>query len=91
MISNVFKVSGAITFETALALRKMGDRWIEKEKDILIDFQAVDQCNSSGLAVMMVWLSYAKRLNKLFQLINVPNSLPVTAAVFKMTEILWIE
>ncbi|MBT8506413.1 hypothetical protein B1F79_01910 [Coxiella-like endosymbiont of Rhipicephalus sanguineus] len=91
MTSNVFKVSGAITFETALALRKRGDRWIEKEKDILVNFQAVDQCNSAGLAVMTAWLRQAKRLNKSVRFIKIPSSLRVIAAVCGMTEILGIK
>ena len=90
MTLNVFKVNGAITFETALALRKMGDRWIKKEKDILIDFQAVDQCNSAGLAVMIAWLRHAKRLNKSIRFIEVPSSLRAISAVYKITEILGI-
>ena len=88
---NVFKVNGEITFETALALRKIGDCWIEKEKDILIDFQAVDRCNSAGLAVMTAWLRHAKRLNKSVRFIKVPNSLRVISTLCGVTEIIGIE
>lgn len=92
MTSNVFRVNSAITFETTLALRKIGDRWIEKEEDILfVDFQSVDQCNSAGLIVMTAWLNHLKRLNKTIRFINVSHSLRVISVICGMTEILGIE
>lgn len=64
---------------------------LKKKKDILLDFQGVDQFNSDGLSVMMVWLSQEKRLNKLMRFLKILNSLLVIIAVCRMIEILEIE
>ena len=88
MKSVVFSVNGTINFETALAFREKGDRWIDKQEDIIVDFQAVNHCNSAGLALMTAWMRHAKRLGKPIRFINVPSTLQVIANVCGMVEIL---
>ncbi|WP_157939812.1 hypothetical protein [Coxiella endosymbiont of Rhipicephalus microplus] len=51
----------------------------------------MDQFNSGGLSVMMVWLSQEKGLNKFMRFLKILNSLLVIIAVCRMIEILEIE
>ena len=77
----MFSVNETINFETALALQGEGDRWIEEQKDIIVNFQSVDHCNSTGLAMMTPWMQHAKRLRKITHFINVPSTLQMITNV----------
>lgn len=59
----VFSVNRTINFGIVLALEEKGDRWIDRRKNIIIDFH-VNYCNSTGLVLMTAWIQYVKRSGK---------------------------
>ncbi len=83
-------ISGNVNFHTVVCLRQLGNDFIASEEAPRIDFKAVEQCDSTGLALMMAWLRQAKKENKPIEFLNVPSSLKAIAGVCDVSEILGI-
>jgi anti-anti-sigma factor len=59
-----FLVSGTLGFDTAPGLMKQARRLFTPFKSVVVDFSAVDHCNSAGLAVVLEIAQQMRQQNK---------------------------
>jgi len=85
---NSIVVGGAINYASVVRLRRLGDQLITAAESPLVDFADVESCDSTSLALMMVWLRHAKQLKKTIRFVNVPQSLQDIAKMCDVDEIL---
>lgn len=83
----VFSVNRTIHL-MVLALQENGNRWIEKQESIIVDFHSVDYCNSTNLALVIAWIRHTKWLGKPIRFINLLSMLRVIAKIYSTVEIL---
>jgi phospholipid transport system transporter-binding protein len=79
-------VTGELTFATAREARQIGTLVLEGSRapNFVIDCAAVTRADSAGLAVLLDWLSWARRKSKPLRLENLPPSL---VAIAKISEV----
>lgn len=69
------RVVGAIEFPTVSALLPLGSDAIEGGQAEVIDLAGVKSSDSSGLALLIEWLSVAKNARRTVRYENVPSQL----------------
>jgi phospholipid transport system transporter-binding protein len=79
-------VSGELTFATAREARQVGTLVLESSRapDLVVDCAGVTRADSAGLAVLLDWLSWARRKSKRLRLENLP---PALVAIAKISEV----
>lgn len=80
-------VTGKMTLETAPALLARGAEALSGEVT-LFDLAAVDDVDSSGLAVLFGWQRAAREKGKTVRIANPPRSLISLAEVYGVTDLL---
>lgn len=80
-------VVGHINFHTVIFLRQLGENLMQTVDAPVIDFNAVQHCDSSGLALMMAWLRKANQLKKVIRFVHVPSALLAIADVCNVSEL----
>jgi len=79
--SGVCRVAGPLNFNTAgLALAEV-DALIRQHPTLEIDLSGLSECNSVGLALMIEWLSIARREKHSVTFNHIPDSLRQLAGV----------
>jgi ABC-type transporter Mla MlaB component len=80
---STLKVSGDLTFMTAVPMRRLGERCIAESnhQTVQCDFSLVQRCESVGLLLMIAWVRYAKQRHKKIIWLNIPD------ALFRMSEV----
>lgn len=86
-----YLISGDVSFVTVMPLRQAGAQVIaQAELDkVRFDFSGVNYCDSSALAVIVVWKRLAQQHNKAIECVHVPDSLLSVAATYGLDELLW--
>ncbi len=74
-------VSGELNFETIVVLWKQSLSLLAKHPRIDIDLSKVTVSNSAGLALLLEWLKYGKRENKVVIFTAIPAQLRSIASV----------
>ena len=79
-------VTGELTFATARDARQIGTLVLESSRatTLVIDCAGVARADSAGLAVLLDWLSWARRKSRSLKLENLPASL---VAIAKISEV----
>ena len=79
-------VTGELTFATARDARQLGVLVLESSRatQLVIDCSGVTRADSAGLAVLLDWLSWARRKSRSLKLENLPASL---VAIAKISEV----
>lgn len=79
-------VTGELTFATARDARQIGTLVLESSRatTLVIDCAGVARADSAGLAVLLDWMSWARRKSRTLKLENLPASL---VAIAKISEV----
>jgi phospholipid transport system transporter-binding protein len=82
------RVVGSLIFSTVGALLPMGSAAIENGRAAVIDLAGVTASDSSGLALLIEWLSVAKYAQRTLRYENVPAQLLQLARLSEVDELL---
>lgn len=81
-----FLVSGALSFETVPDLMKQALRLFAPFDSIIVDFSAVENCNSVGLAVVLEIAKEMQRQNKSVCFQSLPEQIHTFARAYSVDE-----
>lgn len=82
------RVSGSLHFTTVSTLLPLGAGAISQGRAAVIDLAGVTASDSSGLALLIEWLSVAKRENQSLRYDNIPSQLQQLARLSEVEELL---
>jgi phospholipid transport system transporter-binding protein len=82
------RVNGVLHFTTVTALLRSGSEAIANGRAAVIDLSGVKDSDSSGLALLIEWLSIAKAESKSLRYENIPSQLRQLARLSDVEELL---
>ena len=82
------RVNGVLHFTTVTALLRSGSEAIANGHVAVIDLSGVKDSDSSGLALLIEWLSIAKAEHKSLRYENIPTQLHQLARLSEVEELL---
>jgi len=82
------KVSGVLHFTTVTDLLKSGSEAITNGRVAIIELSGVKDSDSSGLALLIEWLSIARAASKNLRYENIPTQLHQLARLSDVEELL---
>jgi phospholipid transport system transporter-binding protein len=82
------RVVGSLVFATVRALLPAGSDAIDHGRAAVIDLASVTDSDSSGLALLIEWLSVAKHARRTLRYENVPSQLHQLARLSEVDELL---
>jgi len=82
------RVTGSLHFTTVSALLPRGVEAIDNNQAAVIDLAGVTGSDSSGLALLIEWLSVAKRASRSLRYENIPSQLQQLARLSEVEELL---
>jgi phospholipid transport system transporter-binding protein len=82
------RVTGSLHFTTVSALLPLGVAAIDTGRAAVIDLAAVGASDSSGLALLIEWLSVAKAATRTLRYENIPSQLQQLARLSEVEELL---
>lgn len=82
------RVNGVLHFTTVTALLRAGSEAIAGGRAAVIDLSGVKDSDSSGLALLIEWLSIARAEHKILRYENIPNQLHQLARLSEVEELL---
>jgi phospholipid transport system transporter-binding protein len=82
------RVSGSLHFTTVSALLTLGTDAIDSGRAAVIDLAGVTGSDSSGLALLIEWLSVAKGAGRTLHYDNIPSQLHQLARLSEVEELL---
>jgi phospholipid transport system transporter-binding protein len=82
------RVSGSLHFTTVSALLSLGTDAIDSGRAAVIDLAGVTGSDSSGLALLIEWLSVAKGAGRALRYDNIPSQLHQLARLSEVEELL---
>jgi phospholipid transport system transporter-binding protein len=82
------KVNGVLHFTTVTDLLKAGSDAIASGRAAVIDLSGVKDSDSSGLALLIEWLSIARAASKALRYENIPTQLHQLARLSDVEELL---
>jgi len=77
------RLSGKLNLSTVNNVQKQVKGWLDREdaRQLLIDLSGVDYCDSSGVALLLVWVRYARKQQKDINYANLPEQLLAIAKI----------
>jgi phospholipid transport system transporter-binding protein len=82
------RVTGSLHFTTVSALLPLGVAAIDGGRAAVIDLAGVTTSDSSGLALLIEWLSVAKAATRTLRYENIPSQLQQLARLSEVEELL---
>ena len=82
------RVVGGLTFTTVSTLLEVGEAAIRDGRAAVIDLAAVESSDSSGLALLIEWLSVAHGAKRTLRYENIPSQLQQLARLSEVEELL---
>ena len=82
------RVNGVLHFTTVTPLLLVGTEAIENGRAAVIDLLGVKDSDSSGLALLIEWLSIARAANRTLRYENIPTQLNQLARLSDVEELL---
>jgi phospholipid transport system transporter-binding protein len=82
------RVNGVLHFSTVTALLRSGSEAIASGRAAVIDLSGVKDSDSSGLALLIEWLSIARAERKSLRYENIPAQLHQLARLSEVEELL---
>ena len=82
------RVTGSLHFTTVSALLPLGVEAIDSGRAAVIDLAGVTASDSSGLALLIEWLSVAKAATRTLRYENIPLQLQQLARLSEVEELL---
>lgn len=86
----VIKLTGLIDFNNVLELKETGERLMQKNQCVEVDFSALQSYNSAVLTLLATWKRFAKKNACEVQFSAVPPSLIALAKVCNLRSILGV-
>ncbi len=84
----IYRISGNIDFSTVMTLLTQFRNLSLREKNIVIDLQAVEKANSAGLGLLVELLGYAQKQGQIIRFSNFPESLMDLAVMSNIDQLL---
>ena len=84
------RVSGVLHFTTVTTLLRLGGEAIASGRAAVIDLSGVKDSDSSGLALLIEWLSIARAAGKSLRYENIPTQLHQLARLSEVEELLTV-
>ncbi len=88
--ANEISLKGMLTFKSVTTIKQAIVRWLEKREGVTIGLSGVRYSDSSGLALLMEWLRYAKQQNKTLNFVDMPEQMRAIAQVTDLSNILFL-
>lgn len=82
------RVAGSLHFTTVSALLNAGVEAIKGGRAAVIDLAGVTASDSAGLALLIEWVSVAKRADRTLRFENIPSQLQQLARLSEVEELL---
>jgi phospholipid transport system transporter-binding protein len=82
------RIQGSLVFTTVTLLLPAGSEAIERGQAAVIDLSGVTASDSSGLALLIEWLSVAKGAGRAIRYENMPSPLQQLARLSEIEELL---
>jgi phospholipid transport system transporter-binding protein len=82
------RIQGSLVFTTVTLLLPAGSEAIERGQAAVIDLSGVTASDSSGLALLIEWLSVAKGAQRALRYENLPSQLQQLARLSEIEELL---
>jgi phospholipid transport system transporter-binding protein len=82
------RVNGVLHFTTVTTLLRLGGEAIANGRAAVIDLSGVKDSDSSGLALLIEWLSIARAAGKSLRYENIPTQLHQLARLSDVEELL---
>ncbi|MDQ7073438.1 MAG: STAS domain-containing protein [Gammaproteobacteria bacterium] len=86
--SKMFHLSGELTFATANKLLEQAPNLFESHHQLKIDLTKVTRSDSAGLALLINWMRWAKKMSKEIRFYNVPAQILAIAHASGVDELL---
>ena len=86
-----FSIKGVLMMHTVMSILNELSNNLKSQSEISIDFSAVENSDSAAVALIVSWLSKAKRLNIKIHLLNLPQQILDIAKASDLLEILPID
>jgi phospholipid transport system transporter-binding protein len=83
-----FKISGNLTFEFATHVLERSKTLFAEHKNIHIDLSGIKEADSAGLALLIEWLSWAKRSERELGFENIPYQITAIAEISEVSDFL---
>jgi phospholipid transport system transporter-binding protein len=84
--SNVVRVSGRLTIETAADWFSKGVSIQNNSRELVVDLAQVEAVDSSAVSLMLVWLRAAQSKNVKLSFINTPENLLSLASLYGVAD-----
>ena len=81
-------LSGPLTSREVPGLFRDSQPWQSKGMPEIVDLSAVEKADSSALALLLEWASWAQAANRPIRFINVPRALCVLASLSQIGDLL---
>jgi phospholipid transport system transporter-binding protein len=81
-------LSGELRFDSVASMLDVGDRVIREGRVAVIDLAGVSAGDSSGLALLIEWLSVARGIKRPLRYENIPSQLQQLARLSEVEELL---
>ena len=86
--ANRSSVAGVLSFSTVSLLLETGTKAIDTGRAEIIDLSGVSESDSSGLALLVEWLSVARSAKRKLRYENIPQQLRQLARLSDVEELL---
>lgn len=78
---NRYVIEGAVTMDTVRAVAEQGARLFD-DAEVVVDFGAVEEADSSAVSLMLEWLREARRRGRELKFVNLPASVKSLALLY---------
>lgn len=79
---NHFKLSGTLNFHTVPQLMKQAEGMLARSTAANVDFSAVEDANSAGLALLLEMLRFMRSRNATVEFKNIPEQIAIMARAY---------
>jgi phospholipid transport system transporter-binding protein len=80
--ANSFSLSGTLNFNTVPALMKQAEGMLAKCKAASVDFAAVENSNSAGLALLIEMMRFMRQRQAVIRFSNIPEQIAIVARAY---------
>jgi phospholipid transport system transporter-binding protein len=79
LVDHIFWLSGHVDYHTVAIIYNASQSYLTQNHELTFDFSLIKTSDSSGLALMIEWLKYAKKAMKPIHFQHIPAQLKTLA------------
>ncbi len=83
-----FELHGEVSFQTAENILRSSEKLFAGQENIEVNLSAVEKTDSAGLALLLEWVSRAKRSSAEILFSNIPEKIQAIAVTAEIEELL---